>query len=169
MKTLFLSFLLWMAALVTAAQTNTEMGVAAFGFVVSDIEASEKFYTEIIGMVPVGGFSLDEQWSKDAGASGGKPFAVKMFKTVDQPTATVLKLAYFEKGLVKKRPAQKGIHSYAGVNYLTFYFANLDEIAESAKVAGVEMTGWVRRENYQLFFLRDPDGVFVEIVGPPAK
>lgn len=151
------------------SQSNAQMGVAAMGYVVSDIEKSEKFYTEIVGLIPVGGFSLDEQWSKDAKASEGLPFSVKMFKSANEPTATVLKLAYFEKGVVKKRPAQKSIKSFAGVNYLTFYFEEVDSIAARAKAAGIEIVGWVKREKYQLFFIRDPDGVFVEIIGPPAS
>ncbi|HEY9117899.1 MAG TPA: hypothetical protein VIN11_08755, partial [Roseivirga sp.] len=82
---------------VRAWQSNEELGVLAIGLVVSDIKASEKFYTEIVGMVPAGQFSLDEQWSKEAGAANNKPFSVKMFKMKDQPSATILKLAYFDK------------------------------------------------------------------------
>ena len=146
-------------------QSPADLGVAAIGFVVSDIEKSEKFYTEIIGMIPTGGFSLDEGWSAEAGAAGGKPFAVKTFKMVDGPNATTLKLAYFDK--IAKRPVQEGVHSYAGVNYLTLYYHDLDEVSERIRAAGIEILGWVKRDTYQLFFIKDPDGVFVELVGPP--
>ena len=101
-------------------QSNADMGVAAIGLVVSDIEASEAFYKEILGLVEVGGFSLDEKWSKEAGAANGQPFSVKQFKLKDQPTATVFKLAYFEE--TNKRQDHRGINQFSGVNYLTLYY-----------------------------------------------
>lgn len=167
MKLVKLLICVFFTPLAVFAQTPAELGVAAIGYVVSDIEASEKFYTEIVGMTPAGGFSLDEQWSDDAGAANGKPFSVKLFKLVDSPTATVLKLAYFDS--MEPRPAQQGIDEFAGVNYLTLYYDAEGFSAAVARVqeAEIEMTGWVKRETYQLFFIKDPDGVFVEIVGPP--
>lgn len=166
MKTLSLFLLLLISPCITSAQTNAELGVAAIGYVVADIEASEKFYTEIVGMIPAGGFSLDEAWSNDAGASNGKPFSVKLFKLVDSPTATMLKLAYFDS--VDERPAQNGIDDFAGVNYLTLYYTaeGFSDAVQRVQDAGIEMTGWVKRETYQLFFINDPDGVYVELVGP---
>ena len=146
-------------------QSPAALGVAAIGLVVSDIDRSEKFYTEILGMVPAGSFSLDETWSREAGAANGNPFSVKMFKMVDSPSATILKLAYFEN--IEDRPSQDGVNSYAGVNYLTFHYSDLSEVAKRAEKAGYKRTGWVKREGYQLFFIRDPDGVFIELVGPP--
>ena len=146
-------------------QSPAALGVAAIGLVVSDIDRSEKFYTEILGMVPAGSFSLDETWSNEAGAANGKPFSVKMFKMVDGPSATILKLAYFED--MDDRPSQDGVNSYAGVNYLTFHYSDLSEVAKRAENAGYKRTGWVKRDGYQLFFIRDPDGVFIELVGPP--
>ena len=153
--------------LASAQDSRAELGVLAIGLVVSDIEASEKFYTEIMGMVPAGSFDLSTEWSKDAGAANDRPFSVKMFKTVDQNTATVLKLAYFDD--VPSRPQQKGVDSYAGVNYLTFRYNDLNDITQRIKKAGIEILGWVSQPTYQLFFIRDPDGVFVELIGPPKS
>lgn len=165
-----LSMLLFICGILfnnVVAQSPAELGVAAIGYVVTDIEASEKFYTEIVGMTPTGGFSLDEAWSDEAGAANGKPFSVKLFKLVDSPTATVLKLAYFDE--VDSRPTQNGINDFAGVNYLTLYYSaeGFADAVKRVQDAGIEMTGWVKRETYQLFFINDPDGVYVELVGPP--
>jgi len=149
------------------AQSPSELGVAAIGYVVSDIGASEFFYTDIIGMVPAGEFSLDEAWSKDAGVANGKPFSVKMFKMVDAPSATILKLAYFE--TMEDRPNQSGVDQSAGVNYLTLHYSTEEfyQVVERVKRAEIEVLGWVKRESYQLVFIKDPDGLFVELVGPP--
>ena len=150
-----------------AQETPADLGVAAIGYVVSDIEKSEKFYTEILGMVPAGSFSLDEAWSQEAGAANGRPFSVKMFRMVDTNTATIVKLAYFDK--IPPRPAQSGIDAYVGVNYLTLHYNELETVANRIKKAGIEIVGWVKRDSYQLFFIRDPDGQFIELVGPPDR
>ena len=150
-----------------AQESAAELGVAAIGLVVSDIEESEKFYTEVIGMVPAGSFELSPEWSEEAGAANGRPFGVKMFKMVDAKTATILKLAYFED--INPRPAASGVDSNAGVNYLTFNFTDLQGVVERLEKAGIEKLGWVKREQYQLIFVRDPDGVFIELVAPPDQ
>ncbi len=68
-------------------QSQAEMGVGAIGLIVSDLEASEAFYKDILGMFEVGKFSLDPEWSKEAGAANNEPFTVKQFKQKDIPTA----------------------------------------------------------------------------------
>ncbi len=152
-----------------AQESPAELGVAAIGLVVSDIEKSEKFYTEVIGMTPTGSFDLSPEWSSEAGAANGKPFSVKMFKMVDRDEATILKLAYFDQ--VEARPQQSGVDAHAGVNYLTFNFTStaFQQVANRLEKANIEKLGWVKRESYQLIFVKDPDGVFVELVGPPEK
>ncbi len=139
--------------------------LGAIGYVVQDIERSEAFYTEIIGMQPAGSFSLDSIWSREAGAAGQKPFSVRMFRLGSDPDATVLKLAYFDQ--TAPRPPQNGIHTPAGINYLTLNYSSLQEVVHRVKKAGIPILGYVRREGYQLLFIRDPDGLFIELVGPP--
>ena len=150
-----------------AQETAADLGVMAIGLVVSDIESSEYFYTEIIGMVPAGEFSLDSEWSEAAGAANGKPFSVKMFRMQDRKSATILKLAYFD--ATENRPEQNGLDTFAGVNYLTINYSAeaFSNVIKRIEDAGIRKTGWVKKENYQLFFVRDPNGVFVELIGPP--
>ena len=151
------------------AQSNAELGVGAMGIVVSDIEASERFYKEILGLSPIGGFSLDEAWSKEAGAANNRPFSVKQFKLQDRPSGTIVKLAYFEK--TKKQARPKGIDKRSGVNYITLYYTkeHFDKTIERIEKAGIELVGWVKRERYQLVFVQDPDGIYVELVAPPGN
>lgn len=166
MKPLLILFWLFTISFTSVCQESpAELGVMAVGLVVSDIEASEKFYTEVLGMVPSGQFSLDETWSKEAGAANDKPFSVKMFKLQNKNTATTLKLAYFNE--TDQRPESKGVDTYAGVNYLTLYYENIYEVIDRVDQAGIPRLGWVKREGYQLVFIQDPDGVYIEIVGPP--
>lgn len=160
-----LCLLLLSVSLCSAQDTPAELGVAAVGLVVTDLEASEVFYKEVLGFEAVGGFELNTTWSQEAGAANGHPFGVKMFKLVNEKTATVLKLAYFD--TVTARPAQTGVDSYAGVNYLTFYYPELETVNQRLVNAGIDKLGWVKRDTYQLIFVRDPDGVFIELIGPP--
>ncbi len=151
------------------SQSRAEMGVGALGLVVSDIEASEAFYKDILGMVEVGGFSLDEQWSQEAGAANNEPFSVKQFKQKDVPTALTIKLAYFDTEVKAADP--QGLNAHSGVNYITLYY-NMDDfhaIIDRAKAANIPLVGWVKRERYQLVFIKDPNGVYVEVIGPPEE
>lgn len=166
MKKLIIIALALASGQVHCQSTPAELGVAAIGLVVTDIDASEEFYTTLIGMRPTGGFQLDDQWSRDAGAANGRPFAVKTFRMQDTETATVLKLAYFDQ--VPDRPVQSGVDSFAGVNYITLHYADLEPVLKRIRDAGVPLLGEVRARGYRLVFLRDPDGVFLELVGPPV-
>lgn len=157
-----LALLLIISFNLSAWQNDEELGVLAIGLVVSDIEASEKFYTEVVGMKQTFEFSLDEQWSEEAGAANDRPFAVKMFKMKDKASAGILKLAYFDK--TKKQKARDGIDKLSGVNYLTFSYTSLAPAIQRIKGAGIEIIGDVKRENYRIIFIRDPDGVYIEMI-----
>lgn len=146
----------------SAWQNDEELGVLAVGLVVSDIEASKKFYTQIVGMQPTIEFSLDEQWSKEAGAANEKPFSVKMFKMKNKASATILKLAYFDK--TKKQKARDGIDKLSGVNYLTFSYTSLHPVIQRIENAGIEIIGDVKRENYRIIIIKDPDGIYIEMI-----
>ena len=170
MKKLPLLALLLTFSLGTAqVQKNAELGVGAMGIVVSDIDASETFYKDLLGLTPIGGFSLDEQWSQEAGAANNLPFSVKQFKLQDTPGGTIIKLAYFEK--TKKQTKPKGINKKSGVNYITLYYTSdaFYKAIERLKKADIELAGWVKREYYQIVFVQDPDGIYVELVAPPEK
>ena len=161
MRITFITFILLTAVLRGYSQA-ADQGVGAIGLVVSDIERSEKFYTDILGFIPSGGFELSETWSKEAGMSNNRPFAVKIFKKVDHPSATMLKLAYFDK--VAKKKWNSGIENLSGVNYLTFYYNDLKEVVARINKAEIPIVGHVDRDSYELVIVRDPDGVFIELI-----
>lgn len=145
-----------------AFSQSAELGVAAIGVVVSDIEVSERFYTEVLGMQQVGGFELSKEWSKEAGMSNNKPFAVKTFKMMDTESATVLKLAYFDQ--VNSINNIQGINQRSGVNYLTFYYQDLNEVKRRINNANIPVVGEVERDTYALIIIRDPDGIYIELI-----
>ena len=140
--------------------------IAAIGYVVADIDRSEAFYTKVLGMRAAGSFSLDSTWSREAGAANGRPFSVRMFRLGEGSGATILKLAYFEAS--EPRPPQEGLDTPAGVNYLTLTYPDLEPVVVRLRQAGTPILGYVQREEYQLIFTRDPDGLFIELVGPPG-
>ena len=138
----------------------------AVGLVVSDIETSEKFYTEILGFTQFYEFSLDEAWADKAGMGNGKALSVKMFRLGGGPTAAALKLAYFAEAPAKK--ITSGIDVESGVNYLTLRYQDSSDVKKRIKSAGIPIVGEVVGPGYELFIVRDPDGVFIEIIQPPA-
>ena len=80
----------------------------------------------------------------------------------NRASATILKLAYFEK--TNKQKAKKGIDVSAGVNYLTFSYDDLTSVLTRVENAGIDIIGDVKRDNYRIIFIRDPDGVFIELI-----
>ncbi len=145
-----------------AQNPQVKSGVLMIGLVVSDIDASEKFYTEVLGMVPSGEFSLPASWSDQAGMSEGKPFRVKMFKMLTRESATVLKLAYFDEK--PDRESIESVNQQSGVNYLTFLYDDLDTVRKKIIAMDIEVIGTV---DENLIIIRDPDGIFIELYQPP--
>lgn len=141
---------------------NAELGVGAIGLVVSDLAKSEKFYVDILGFKANGGFELPKEWSEEAGMANGSSFAVKVFRLQEKETATMLKLAYFRDQVAKGELS--GIGEKSGVNYLTFYYPSLEAVKERIMQAGLPVVGELERERYKLLIIRDPDGVFVELI-----
>lgn len=166
MRTLISFVLLSLGCSAVFAQETKEPAERfdAVGLVVSDIEASEKFYTEVIGFHKFYEFSLDEAWADQAGMGNGKALSVKMYRLGEGPGAAALKLAYFDEAPAKKEVS--GIDVEAGVNYLTLWFKDSAEVRQRIEDAGIPIVGEVAGPGYQLFIVRDPDGVFIEILQP---
>jgi len=152
----------------------------SIGIVVKDLAASQQFYTEVMGMEEVTNFPVTAAESKQMGFSNGKPFHIYLYKTVEQTYATRLKLIDFnqkapidepiENSQTPERPAQSGIDGYAGVNYLSFNYPSKDDLTQAtAKVlnAGLQLLGDISNEAFSASYLRDPNGVFIELLYVP--
>jgi catechol 2,3-dioxygenase-like lactoylglutathione lyase family enzyme len=143
------------------------------GCVVSDIEASVKFYTEVIGFEASGGFQVDAQYAKEVGLTNEKALDVKVLTLGEGPGATQLKLMQVDGGGAKS--ANDHINTTLGFSYITVFVNSTDDAIERLKAANVETVensplGLPGNEKVALTVVRDPDGNFVELVGPaPAK
>jgi predicted enzyme related to lactoylglutathione lyase len=147
-----------------------------FGVVVSDIEKSLAFYKDVVGFQANGDFSVVPAIAKGAGLSDGSA-TIKIYKLRlgDDKTATNLKLMQIADAKQQKQD-QSYIHSTAGMSYMTIMVSDMD--ASLARAAGkgykpIAQGPYDLSEigaiGVYLAVLKDPDGNFVELVGPTAK
>ena len=143
------------------------------GCVVSDVEASVKFYTEAIGFQNVGGFEVNGPYAKDVGLTDGSALKITILTLGEGEEATKLKLMQVE-GSNQKAPNDH-IHTTLGYSYITIFVKSTDAALERLKNAGVETIAnspLPLPDNLDpamsITLVRDPDGNFVELVGPNA-
>lgn len=158
----------------------------SIGIVVRDMAASHKFYTEVMDMQPVVDFPVTISESEQMGFSNGKAFHIYLYETVKLPNATHLKLVNFTPtapvdapiqipDVTSERPPQTGIDGYAGVNYLSFNYPNqteLNKATDKVKSFGIPILGTISNSAFSASYLRDPNGVFIELLfvpPPPPK
>jgi len=138
------------------------------GIVVSDLDKSAKFYTEVIGLTEVGGFSVPGERTAEFGLTDNQPIAVRRFVLNDGKNGSSLKLMAFTDAPGKKTD-QKFIHSSLGLSYLTIFVNDMDAAVARAKKSDVKMLGKTPSKlsgSTYLTVYRDPDGNFIELIGP---
>jgi len=148
------------------SQSNFSSKVINIGVVVSDLEKSIDFYVNGIGMVKTGGFSLDQDFAKRSGLSGGIPISVMVLKLENSPEATEWKLMSFDKKVRHIKP--KFVQDDTGMQYITIQVKSLRPIMERLKKLKVPFQGETPTPlNKDLHFLlvQDPDGNFIELIG----
>jgi catechol 2,3-dioxygenase-like lactoylglutathione lyase family enzyme len=142
-------------------------GDIQIGVVVSDLNASEAFYTDVIGMEKVREFTVNEDVAKRTGLTEGAPLQVSVMKLRNDPHASEWKLMEFAdtpEG-VKTRHINQG----KGMRYVTFYVHDMENIMQRLKAHQITLLGETPIElgNGQSFILvQDPDGIFIELIGP---
>jgi catechol 2,3-dioxygenase-like lactoylglutathione lyase family enzyme len=149
-----------------SAQTDFEQNGISVGVIVSDLEASKTFYTEIVGMKEVPGFSVTGDIGKRSGLTGGLPFDVTVLKLEDSPTASQWKLMSFKKDAT--HPKQKHIQDDTGMQYITIFPKNIALVIERIKKNNIPTLGDtpIQLPDGKTFVLiQDPDGTFVELIG----
>jgi lactoylglutathione lyase len=138
------------------------------GIVVSDLDKSAKFYSEVIGLTESGGFKVPGERAAQFGLTDNQPVVVRRFVLNDGKNGSSLKLMAFPDAPGKK-PKQKFIHSTLGFSYLTIFVNDMAAAVARAKKAGVKMLGKTPSKlggNTHLTVYRDPDGNFIELIGP---
>ena len=148
-------------------QTETEFDkpYISLGVVVSDLDASLDFYTQIIGMKQAGEFSVTGPIGESTGLSGGVPFDVKVLKLYDDPNATEYKLMSFNN---KKNPSEKHIQDRNGMRYTTIFLKSVEGVLKRIKEHNIELLGETPIElpdGRTFILVQDPDGVFIELIG----
>jgi catechol 2,3-dioxygenase-like lactoylglutathione lyase family enzyme len=142
------------------------------GCVVSDLDASLRFYTEGVGFTVAEGFAAPADLARDAGLTDSKPLAVRVLVLGEGESATKLKLMQVA-GTAPKTGDTEFIHSHTGFRYLTIFVADTD--AALARLAKLGVRPLARGPvalpadlgpGLHLTCVRDPDGNIVELIGP---
>jgi lactoylglutathione lyase len=145
---------------------------ADIGIVVKDIDASAKFYSEVLGLTEVKGFSVPAEKAAAIGLTDNQPATIRVFVLDDKAKArTSFKLMSFPEAPGAKQD-QKFIHSTIGVSYLTLFVTDMKPSLERLKKAEVKLLGETPAPlgggNF-ITVCHDPDGNFIELIGPMEK
>lgn len=153
---------------VSNAQSAFTSKLIGIGVVVADIDRSIDFYVNGIGLVKTGNFNIAEDFSKRSGLANGTPFAVTILKLENSLDANEWKLISFGK---KANSAKKStyIQDDVGMQYITINVKALKPVMERLKKQNVVFLGsspTALNQKSQLLLVQDPDGNFVELIGP---
>jgi catechol 2,3-dioxygenase-like lactoylglutathione lyase family enzyme len=149
------------------AQSNFSSKLIGMGVVVSDLERSLDFYVNGIGMVKSYSFKINEDFGKRSGLSNGVPTEVTVLKLENSPEANEWKLMSF--GKKATHPKQKFIQDDTGVQYITINVKALKPVIERLKTKNVTFLGSTPiplNQKSHFVLVQDPDGTFIELIGP---
>jgi lactoylglutathione lyase len=167
----------WMAQAQNAAPDDSSFTSQTIdlGTVVSDVEKSVAWYKDVIGFQEADGFDIPPGFAKQTGLTNNLPFHVHVLTLGKDEKATKLKLMQF-KTSPGARVDQNYIHSTYGFRYLTIIVKDLNAAVERAAKHQVKPIAEGPQglpdgfpQELGLAILRDPDGNFVELVGPLKK
>lgn len=169
----FISFLLT----VTAAAHGDHHGnpfsepTIDLGCVVSDLDAAVEFYTDAIGFQDAGGFQVDGDYAKEVGLTNGETLNIKVLTLGEGEEATRLKLMESEGH--GRKIKNNYVTTTLGFSYITIFVKSTDEALARLNKAGVKPIANSPKAlpanlnpEMALTIVRDPDGNFVELVGP---
>jgi catechol 2,3-dioxygenase-like lactoylglutathione lyase family enzyme len=149
------------------AQSNFTSNVISAGVVVADLERSLDFYVKGIGMVKTGSFTINEDFGKRSGLTNGVATNVTILKLENSPNATDWKLMSF--GKKAAHPKSTAIQDDTGVQYITIQVKALQPIIDrltQLKVPFLGSTPTPLNAKDHFVFVQDPDGTFIELIGP---
>jgi catechol 2,3-dioxygenase-like lactoylglutathione lyase family enzyme len=150
-----------------AAPEEFSSPTIGIGVVVGDLGKSLDFYTNVIGMVQTGGFEIGEDFSKKSGLADGLPTQVKILRLGKGEEATQWKLMSF--GDKAKSAQNKFIHNQTGMRYITILVTDLTPILKRIKDRQIKLLGQTPvalGRDSQFVLIQDPDGTFIELIGP---
>lgn len=168
----FVVFLLFFSFAIASKAQNNPLGEFSnptifVGSVVSDLEKSIDFYTNIIGMKKTGAFSVDGEKATELGLTDGKKIDVTVLKLEDSPQANEWKLMSFGTKPGHKKP--KYLNDDTGMQYITILVNHLEPIMKRIEKNDIKiLSGKPSKLDDNRFFIlvQDPDGTFIELIGP---
>ena len=156
-----------------AEKSNFANQTIDIGIVVKDINKSVQFYKKVVGFEEKEGFQVGGNFPKLVGLTDGTDLKIHVLRLGDKETASKLKLMQVDGKKATRVIKQSYIHSIAGISYLTIFVNDVDKVLNNAKKNGYKP--YVKspqihpkglHQDVCLLMLKDPDGNFVEIVGP---
>jgi catechol 2,3-dioxygenase-like lactoylglutathione lyase family enzyme len=154
----------------SAAEGPSEFSkpVIDIGIVVGDLAKSTAFYTNAIGFKEVPGFKVTAERATEIGLTDNQPADIRVFVLGEGNLATRIKLMSFPNA-PGKQPDQKYINSTLGMSYLTIFVTDLNASLKRLEKERVKLLGKTPTDlgggNWIAVF-QDPDGNFIELVGP---
>ena len=151
-----------------AAESEFAKPVIDIGIVVKDAERAARFLTNAIGFKEVRGFPVTADLGRKIGLIDGRATEVRVFVLEGAEPATRIKMLSFPEA-PGKQADQSYIHSTLGFRYLTLYVKDMSRALERLKQAGVQTLGETPIETGAgtwLVAVKDPDGNFIELIGP---
>ena len=149
------------------SQSNFSSNLIGSGVVVSDLDRSLDFYVNGIGMVKAYSFTINEDFSKRSGLSNGIPVEVTVLKLENSPNANEWKLMSFGNKQTESKPDY--IQDGTGVQYITINVKALNPVIKRLKEMNVKLLGNTPtplNQNLHFVLVQDPDGIFIELIGP---
>lgn len=142
------------------------------GIVCTNAEKSRDFYVNGLGLQQVAEFGAPGEFLKKCGLTDNQSIQVTVLAVDKTPGATKLKLMDFPQA-PGARVNQSFLHSTYGFRYITLMVADLKASVARAEQAGHRPIGEGPQPlpeglpaGMGLATFRDPDGNFVELVGP---
>ncbi|QRR00232.1 VOC family protein [Dyadobacter sandarakinus] len=151
---------------VSYAQSNFKSKSIGVGVVVEDMERSLNFYVKGIGMVKTGNFTINAEFGKRGGLTGGEAVEVNILKLENGSEGTDWKLMSFGKKV--NHPKSKFIQDDTGPQYITIQVKSLKPIIDRLKEQNVTFLGSTPTpltKDSHFVLVQDPDGTFVELIG----
>ena len=157
-------------------KTNFTKQTIDLGLVVSDLKRSLSFYKDVIGFKEKNGFEVAGSFPEKVGLTDGTPLKIHVLVLGDGENATYLKLMQVSSKKKARVIEQPFIHTLTGFSYITVFADNVDTVLKNAKALGYKAyaeSPQILPEGFPqdlcLLMLKDPDGNFVEIIGPATK
>lgn len=143
-------------------QNHIQIGIVAY-----DLDKTLNFYTNILGMKKVSEFSVNKDFSLKSGLANGMPFDVTVLQLNDNKESSIIKIMSFKNKLKKKN--DDFIKDNVGVRYYTIHVKALKPYIERLKKNNIKFLGNTPiqlNKDKQFVAIQDPNGIFIELIGP---